>query len=163
MNNLIDSNHLLPEPEDARYVDSIFRHFKALGAKQKGKRGEIITRDVLSKLNFLIESPVSTDHDMILDGVKCEIKSSTLGKNTENFSFLQIRPDQDYDKLIFSMFYPDELVIMSMEKSDVLRNIEEGVFKKQHGGNKAESRTFLYYGNFDTLKTIGAKEIIRCV
>ena len=126
-------------------------------AKQKGKRYEEITECVVRKLGHIVSKPINTDHDRIIDGFKVEIKGSTLNKNTDNFSFLQIRPDQDYDKLYFTMCYPNELVIMEMSKEQVLKNIQNGIFKKQHGGNKAESRTYLYYGNRESLSNIGAK------
>jgi hypothetical protein len=59
------------------------------------------------------------------------------------------------------MFYPHQLVIMEMTKDQVVKQIDAGVFKKQHGGNKAESRTFLYYGNRETLIALGASVIVE--
>ena len=155
--DLIDSDLLLAEQEDPRYINSAFRFVKQMHAKQKGKRYEEITECVVRKLGHIVSKPINTDHDRIIDGFKVEIKGSTLNKNTDNFSFLQIRPDQDYDKLYFTMCYPNELVIMEMSKEQVLKNIQNGIFKKQHGGNKAESRTYLYYGNRESLSNIGAK------
>ena len=94
-----------------------------------------------------------------MNSEKHEIKGSTLAKGTSNFSFLQIRTSQDYDKLLFAMFYPEELVIMQMKKKDVMSNIQSGVFKKQHGGNKGDSGTYCYYGNKETLLLIGGEII----
>lgn len=159
MTNLI--NHIDPElltegAEDARYVNSPFRHLKQLHAKQKGKRYEEITESVLTRIGYIVSKPKSTDYDRIVNGKKVEIKGSTLNKGTDNFSFLQIRPDQDYDLMYFSMFYPNEFVIMAMTKKQIKENIDKKVFKKQHGGNKANSGTYCYYGNRETLETIGA-------
>jgi hypothetical protein len=50
---------------------------------------------------------------------------------------------------------------MEMTKDQVVKQIDAGVFKKQHGGNKAESRTFLYYGNRETLIALGASVIVE--
>lgn len=157
--DLIDKSLLVPEEEDYRYSNSPFSHLKRLSAKQKGKRYELITDQVLKALGYDVRKPQSTDYDRIVDGFRCEIKGSTLSKNSINFSFLQIRPKQDYDKIIFSMFYPSEFVMMEMSKDVVLINIDAKIFKKQHGGNKGSSDTYLYYGNKDTLLKIGAKEI----
>lgn len=154
--NLVDPELLDAEQEDPRYVNSPFRHLKQLHAKQKGKRYEKITECVVRKLGHTVSKPLNTDHDRLVDGYKVEIKGSTLNKNTDHFSFLQIRPDQDYDKIYFTMCYPDELVIMEMTKAKVLENIQNGNFKKQHGGNKADSGTYLYYGNRESLVNIGA-------
>lgn len=152
----VDAELLVEEQEDPRYANSPFRYIKRLQAKQKGKRYEAITRSVMKKLGFNIQSPESSDHDMLVDGERVEIKGSTLNKGTDRFSFLQIRPDQEYDKMYFTMCYPDELVIMEMDKATILENIRLKHFKKQHGGNKANSRTYLYYGNKETLEQIGA-------
>jgi hypothetical protein len=83
---------------------------------------------------------------------------STLTKPT--FSFLQIRPLQEYDKIIFSMFYPSQLMLMEMSKKDVLKCVENNVFKKQHEGKNSEGGTYCYYGNEKTLESVGASHII---
>ena len=157
--DLIDNEFLLPEEVDPRYASSPFKYVKLMGPKQKGKRYEQIAENVLTKIRFSVTKAENSDHDRSINGIKTEIKGSTLNKNTEDFSFLQIRPDQDYDQIFFVMCYPDELCIMKMGKKDVLRNIRNKIFKKQHGGNKAESRTFCYYGNKETLKQIGAVNV----
>lgn len=159
MIHLIETKLLVAEDPDERYIDSPFVHLKALSAKQKGSRYELITSQVLRAIGYDVQKPLSTDYDRIVDGFKCEIKGSTLAKNTDKFSFLQIRPDQEYDKIIFTMFYPHELVMMEMTKNVVLSNIDSKIFKKQHGGNKASSGTYCYYGNKETLHEIGALQI----
>lgn len=156
MLDLVDPALLKEEQEDARYEKSPFRQLKKLLPKQKGGRYENITECVMRKLGYTVEKPLSTDHDRIINGKKVEIKGSTLNKNTDHFSFLQIRPDQDYESMYFVMFYPNELVIMEMTKDVVLENIRNGKFKKQHGGNKAQSGTYLYYGNRESLLDLGA-------
>lgn len=159
--DLIDDSLLEPEQPDPRYENSPFRFIKPMHAKQKGKRFEKITECVCKKKGLKVQKPESSDHDRIINNEKCEIKGATLVKGKEVFSFLQIRPDQDYDKMLFSMFYPDDLVILQMTKKQVIKLVDNGTFKKQHGGNKAESGTYCYYGNRETLLTLGAKEFIR--
>jgi len=156
---MIDVSLLQPEDRDTRYDDSPFKHIKAMGAKQKGKYYELITENVLSQIGYTVEKPVNTDHDRIINGVKTEIKGGTLNKGTDVFSFLQIRPDQDYQELMFTMCYPHKLVIMKMDKNAVNNCVKRGVFKKQHGGNKGNSGTFCYYGNAETLEELGAQLI----
>jgi hypothetical protein len=156
MIELIDPLLLLPEEIDSRYMNSPFRHIKLMGPKQKGKRYENIAESVLTKIGFSVIKAENTEHDRIINGIKTEIKGSTLNKDCDNFSFLQIRPDQDYKQMFFVMCYPNELVIMKMSKKTIQKNIDSGIFKKQHGGNKAESRTFMYYGNKESLSQIGA-------
>jgi hypothetical protein len=161
--DLIDPDLLKPEPEDSRYANSPFRHIKLMLPKQKGSRYEKIVSNVCKKLGHNVKPPVSTDHDRIINDVKCEIKGSCLSKSTKEdvFSFLQIRADQDYDKILFAMFYPHELVVMEMDKAQLQACMENGSFTKQHGGQKANSGTYMYYGNKETLRTLGAREYIR--
>jgi hypothetical protein len=128
-------------------------------ARTKGARFEHITRDVLRKQGHTVGKRLNAGHDAVVNGSKDEIKGSTLNldtKNEDKFSFMQIRPDQDYDRILFVMFYPNDLVIMHMDKALVLQLITSGVFNKQHGGNSANSRTFMYYGNQHTLAALGA-------
>jgi hypothetical protein len=157
----IDPSLLVADQDDERYADSLFRDLKKMHAKQKGKRYEKITENVLKTLGFKVGKPLSSDHDRLVNDKKVEIKGSTLNKGTDHFSFLQIRPDQDYESIYFVMFYPHQLVVMEMTKDQIVKQIDAGVFKKQHGGNKAESRTFLYYGNRETLTALGASVIVE--
>ena len=159
MINLIEKTLLEPHSIDPRYEDSPFRNIKLMDARTKGKRYELITEDVLSKLGYDIQPPENVQHDRIVNGAKVEIKGSTLRKNLNDFTFLQIRPKDDYEYLVFTMCYPEELVIMYMDKSTVMENINNGSFMKQHGGNKRDSGTYCYYGTKETLSKLGAKTI----
>ena len=150
---------LLPEDRDTRYDNTPMKFVKAMGAKQKGKYYELITDNVLRGRGSVVNKPVNSDHDRIIDGVKSEIKGSCLMKNTDLFTFLQIRPKQDYAQMIFSMFYPDKIIIMSMTKEKVLENVANGTFSPQHGGKNGDSGTYMYYGNENTLGSIGAVEV----
>lgn len=113
----------------------------------------------MAKLGFDVKPSDSTEHDIVVDSRKLEIKGSTLAKGTNNFSFLQIRPSQDYDGILFALFYPDKLEMLVMEKEDVVKYCNDGTFTKQHLGNGSASGTFLYYGNAESLKMLGAKDI----
>ena len=159
--NNIDPKLLQPEVEDQRYINSPFRYLKRLLPKPKGTRYEKITENALRSFGIDVRKALSKQHDRIIDKVKIEIKGSMLNRDSENFSFLQIRPDQDYEFMYFVMFYPQQIVIMQMDKDEIKSHIESGIFKKQHGGKKAESRTFLYYGNRETLTALGAKLILE--
>jgi hypothetical protein len=159
MIDLIEDTLLEPHTIDPRYEDSPFRNIKLMDAKTKGKRYEQITECVLTKLGHTVTPPQNTQHDRIVDGIKVEIKGSTLRKNLNDFTFLQIRPDDDYDELIFTLCYPHELYIYKMDKATVRANIESKTFSKQHGGKGRSSGTYCYYGTKETLEEIGAVRI----
>jgi len=133
---------------DDRWLTGPFANLKLLSAKTKGKRFEHIAQHILRERGFIVTNPSSSDHDRIVDGSKLEVKGSTITKGSDGlFSFLQIRPGQDYDALLLETFWFDGTIkFYKVDKYVVLDMIEQGIFKKQHGGKKAESRTFCYNG-----------------
>lgn len=98
-----------------------------------------------------VEKATSPEYDRVVDNQKMEIKGSTITKYSDDrFSFLQIRPDQDYDLLVLETFWFDGTVkFYKVDKQSIDMLIRNNVFKKQHGGNKAESRTFCYNGTME--------------
>lgn len=157
--DLIDESLFAPIAEDERYVGSVFRSIRQMAPKHKGARYEAIVEHLCASQGMSVESPKSSDHDRIINGVKTEIKGSCLNKGKDVFSFLQIRPDQDYEQLLFLCCHPSETYMLTMSKALVSQYCEDGTFKKQHGGNSATSRTFMYYGNEKNLEALGAKYI----
>lgn len=149
MNITLPSELLAGSDVDPRWADGPFLGIKLMPAKAKGKRFEQIAQAVFKSRGHTIEKPQNSDHDRIVDGQKFEIKGSTITKNTDDvFSFLQIRPSQDYDVLILETFWFDGTVkYYRMPKDHIQTFIDNKVFKKQHGGNKAESGTYCYNGN----------------
>jgi len=148
LENIVDSALLTEDIIDSRWEESPFYKLKLMKAKQAGARYEAITKDILTKLGHTVEDPESTDHDCIVNGEKIEIKGSMLtkGHDSDFFSFLQIRPAQDYNAVIFMTIDFDEIHLYKMTKDKVMEAIENKIIKKQHGGNKANSGTFCYNG-----------------
>ena len=148
-NFTISADLLAPQNMDARWANSPFLPLKLLLPKQKGKQFELITQEILKQVGEKITKRTSTEHDFCANGQSCELKGSTTTKNTDDvYSFLQIRPDQEYQNLVLTTFcFDGTITIYRIPKKDVLKLIDKGIFKKQHGGNKANSRTFCYNGN----------------
>lgn len=155
----ISPSLLKEEIIDERYINSPFINLKKISAKQLGSRYEKIVIEVMQKLGYNYNPRSSSDNDAIFNNKKYEIKGSMLNKNSNKFSFLQIRPNQDYDKLLFALFYPQKISLLCMSKKNILINIKNDVFKKQHGGLKGNSNTYMYYGEKESLLRIGAKLI----
>ena len=143
---------------DARYEGSKFESYKKLGAKQKGAVSERILTDVLTQMDFDVQMPINSDHDRIIDGVKVEMKCSTLNKGTEKFSFLQIRPNQDNEQYMFGLFFPNNLRVFTLDKATIKELIGTNEIKPQHGGNNGNSGTFCWYPTIDRLEQV-AQEI----
>lgn len=136
---------------DPRWSLGPFYNLKTLSAKTKGKRFEQIAQFIFEQKGFIVEKAKNTDYDRIVSGEKLEVKGSTITKNTDDcFTFLQVRPDQEYDFLVLETFWFDGTIkFFKISKEKVLDMIDAKFFKKQHGGNKAKSRTFCFNGNMN--------------
>jgi hypothetical protein len=140
------------EAIDFRWDNSPFKNLKKMGAKQKGKRFEMIVKHLLNG-----NDRSNTDNDMVLSSDMIgshEIKGSTVTKGyDDHFSFLQIRPLQSYDFLTLACFYFDGRIdIYTIPKGDVVQMINDNVFKKQHEGGKGKGSTYCYNGNMNLFK-----------
>lgn len=140
---------------DPRWAQGPFMGIKLMPAKAKGKRFEQIAEAILKRHGHSVDKPTNSDHDRIVDGEKFEIKGSTITKDTDDvFSFLQIRPSQDYDVLVLETFHFDGTIeFYRIPKSEIQSLIDTSVLKKQHGGNKANSGTYCYNGNMIPFKS----------
>lgn len=147
----LDSSLLLGAEIDPRWYNGPFFSLKLLPAKAKGKRFEQIIHAVLENRGHKVSKSTSTEFDRMIDDNRVEIKGSTITKNTnDKFSFLQIRPNQDYQYLMFVSFWFDGTIkVHRIPKSEIDTFIDNKVFKKQHGGNAVESGTYCYNGNLD--------------
>lgn len=142
-------SHLLEGSDiDSRWATGPFLKIKLMPPKAKGKRFEEIAENIFKLRKFDVSKAQNTQHDRIVNGSKWEIKGSTVTKGTDDgFSFLQIRPSQDYDFLILeTLWFDGRIQFFKIPKSDINLLIERKVFVKQHGGNKAQSGTYSYNG-----------------
>lgn len=137
-----------------RYKDSAFLSLKNLTSRKKGSQIEYLYQEYMESKGCVVTKCENTGHDRIVDGRKKEIKGSFIwDDNTKelNFRWQQIRPDQDYDDVVFLAFFPDRLEIYEADKETV-RNVVEVQDKdgnwphNQHGGKRVNSGTFYLHG-----------------
>ena len=154
---LVDEELISGDIMDPRWESSPYFLLKCMKAKQAGSRYEKIVEAIYSNAGETVEAPNNTDHARIINGEKVEIKGSMVTKGSDDkFSFLQVRPAQEYDKVVFLAIYFDEINLFEMTKKQILVAIEKGIFKKQHGGKKADSGTYCYNG---TMEKLGATPV----
>ena len=135
------------------YNGSRFKKFRDLSSKRKGAAFEELVSQYVQNLGYPVKPPENSDHDRIIGPNKVEIKGSTLweGQKEQTFRWQQIRPAQDYDKIIFLAMYPDRAEFYCSTKQEVsdfvLRPDEDGNFvHNQHGGKTVNSGTFFLQG-----------------
>jgi hypothetical protein len=144
----LPSSLLTESVVDERWSKGPFMNLKTMSAKTKGKRFEQIADFIFCEMGMEVRKAESSDYDRIVENHRVEIKGSTITKGSDDwFSFLQIRPNQDYDFLVLETFWFDGTVkFYRLNKKTVIDLIGAKIFKKQHGGSKAESGTFCYNG-----------------
>lgn len=149
INISIPPDLLVSNDIDPRWEQGPFANLKRLPAKAKGKRFEYIAQHVFESRGHDVGRAQNKDHDRMVDGAKYEIKGSTITKGSEDcFSFLQIRPNQDYDYLVLETFWFDGTIkYFKLDKKEVTNLIANRTFVPQHGGQKGNSGTFSYNGN----------------
>ena len=152
-NDLISTHNL-----DPRWKDPLFRDFKLLHPKTKGKVGEQIVESIYKKKGHRVLQPRSTQYDRIINGKRVEIKASTVTDgSSDHFSILQIREDYDYDQLLMLLCYFDHFRMYALDKNQISDLIKRDILKPQHGGKNGSRSNYLYNGPINNL---GAKEII---
>tara|TARA_Y100001937_G_scaffold14425_1_gene19351 strand:- start:20098 stop:20928 length:831 start_codon:yes stop_codon:yes gene_type:complete len=134
------------------YNGSPFQIYKDMSSKRKGKFFEMIVAEYCENLGCLVERATNSEHDRIISKQKAEIKGSTLWEgHDELFRWQQIRPNQDYDIMIFLAMYPDRVDLFASKKKDVVDYVtkqdEDGNFiHNQHGGKSVDSGTYFIQG-----------------
>lgn len=161
MLNKINVELLKPNNRDQRWNDSPFLDVYNMIPKSRGAVWEKVIADLFVQSGAEVSTKTpTTDYDLIVDGRRVEVKGSMCSKNADSFSFLQLRPDQEYDEVLFVCVYPHDFKVFRMDKQTVIANCNNGVFGKQHGGKKAESRTFCTHPTAEGLIEMGATEVV---
>lgn len=155
---LVTPELLQPSASHSFWQDSPFFHLSIMHPKTKGTRFEAITKDVLTKLGHSVTPRTHVSHDMVVDDWKCEVKGSMLNADKGEYSFLQIRPEDDYEKLMLLCIRPHGIRLLSLTKGQVLDGIEAGSLRKQHGGKRGDGLTYCLYTDEAGLLSLGATE-----
>jgi hypothetical protein len=137
----------LKQTDQDPYINSPFSVFKNMSSRRKGAAFERIFEEYMVDLGADVQKPVNSEHDRIVNGVKVEIKGSTLWGEGSHFRFQQIRANQDYDIIVFISVFPDRIEFHCADKETAMKKLqiqdEEGNWvHNQHGGKTKNSGTF---------------------
>lgn len=155
---LVASELLKPSASHSFWETSPFFHLSIMHPKTKGTRFEAITKDLLTKLGHKVTARTHVSHDMVVDSWKCEVKGSMLNADKAQYSFLQIRPEDEYEKLLLLCIRPHSIRLFSLTKGQVLEGIKNDVLRKQHGGKRGDGLTYCLYTDEEGLLALGATE-----
>lgn len=130
---------------DNKWTGTPLEKYAALGPKQKGAFSESTVKQILSELNYNIESPQNPGHDFIMNGVKTELKFGLTTSRNNNWRtvFNHIGLAKDWEQLILACINGDlKFRIVLIKKN----NLSEELLQHQQGGNKSDNDDYMISG-----------------
>lgn len=149
--------------------DNKFAGWKNLHLHARGKLALLMAVERLQKLCHVRHSKAKNcEHDIIINTHKIEGKSASLSA-TKTFIINQIRPRQDWERMIFCFICPNSSRYYWATKHDIEENIASGNITPQHGGSKEKGHIYMlnikkgqmphWFRNLDTWNDIETTEI----
>jgi len=127
---------------DAAWVGSPFAWIKTRPSRQEGAIGELLVAEWLGGRGLSVERAPDSDADRLVDGVRVEIKFSTLWKNG-GYKFQQLR-DQDYRLAVCLGISPFDAHCWILPKSLILEQWGKAQgLTSQHGGQNGTDTAWL--------------------
>jgi len=131
--------------QDGRAIDkrawqrSPWGWYVELPSTTRGAAGEKLAAELLVAAGFTVEPRVSVGHDLVVNGAKIEVKTSSLWSGCRYYGFSQLR-DQDYDLLFLLGISPHMLHAWAVPKEVALRH----AFRQHNGAAGQEVRWLKY-------------------
>ena len=123
------------------WAESPFAWIKDLPSRTRGKVGEQLIEHWCTAQNFDVSPSPDSDADRIINGLRVEIKSSTLWKSGI-YKFQQLR-DQAYDVVICLGLSPHDVHCWVLSKEAILAQWKSGGIESQHGGRQGTDTAWL--------------------
>lgn len=123
------------------WVESPFAWIKDLPSRTRGKVGEQLIEYWCKEQNFEVRPSPDSDADRIINGLRVEIKSSTLWKSGI-YKFQQLR-DQAYDVVVCLGLSPHNVHCWVLSKEVILEQWRSGGIGSQHGGRQGIDTAWL--------------------
>lgn len=130
------------ENDQVAWKDSPFSWLKTLPSRRQGMVIENLVSSWLTDHNFSVSQSPNSEADLVINGIRVEVKGSTLWESGI-YGFQQIR-DQDYEILICLGISPSDAHIWVIPKEIAMTWWEEGtIIKTQHGGQSGKDTAWL--------------------
>ena len=123
------------------WTESPFAWIKDLPSRTRGKVGEQLIEHWCREQNFDVRPSPDSDADRIINGLRVEIKSSTLWKSGI-YKFQQLR-DQAYDVVVCLGLSPFDVHCWVLSKEVIIEQWRSGGIGSQHGGSQGTDTAWL--------------------
>lgn len=125
------------------WLDSPFYWIKSRPSRQIGKIGEDLVEKWASGAGFHVQRATSSEYDRRINGLKVEVKFSTLWTDHAIFKFQQLR-DQDYDYAFLLGLSPFAVQAWFVPKSELSYDRPPALVP-QHGGSAGRDTRWLSF------------------
>jgi len=123
---------------DESYENPLFRQVKQFKPRRTGKLGEDYVKRFFARLGATVSPPTNNGHDLIIDGVRVEVKTSTMWQGTEAFRFSQLRPHADLEAFALLAVAPDRERLWLVRRQQLL-----DAANGQHTGKNAQETRWI--------------------
>ena len=123
------------------WTESPFAWIKGLPSRTRGKIGEQLIEHWCTEQNFNVRPSPDSEADRIINGLRVEIKSSTLW-TSGIYKFQQLR-DQAYDVVICLGLSPYDVHCWILSKKVIMEQWRSGGIGSQHGGHQGTDTAWL--------------------
>lgn len=121
---------------------SRFLSVKNLNNDETGEVGELLLQEIFSKNGHKVEyekaiTSENKDWDIIIDDIKIEVKTATIGRVSKTFQHEKFFKNRNYDAFIFLDFTPNELWATIAAKKDIVwknltKRMVRGIFTSEY-------------------------------
>lgn len=143
--NAMDCPELFKCETNNPWAETPLEQYYALDPKKKGAQGEKIASTILTHLGYDIKPRTSVGNDILVNGVKTEIKFSAASKRNYKwqFTFNHIGFEKDWDQIIFVGVNGDlNIHISKYNKNELTKQF----LSHQQGGSKSNNDDFMSTG-----------------
>lgn len=128
------ASNIMPDYQEKndQWVNSPFGWLKTLPSRRRGAAFERLVHEWCVENQLEVSSSPDSDADLVLAGVRVEVKGSTLWE-TGTYTFQQIR-NQNYDVLLCLGICPFDAHCWAIPKDHIISLWNAGIVRSQHGG-----------------------------
>ena len=133
---------------DNPFANTAWAPYLALHPKRKGTAGERYVEEILQSQGFNISPRVNPEHDLLVDGMKVEVKFSLASKGVKDcFTWNHLACEKDYDRaLLVGINVDGDDRWLWFDRESFCTHWSDA-FSYQQGGQKAQNDDYFRLGD----------------
>lgn len=140
---------------------TILEQYKWIESRQRGSFGELYIQELCKDMNYICLDRTHTDHDMVINGVKAEIKFS-VSMNGKSFTFNHITKNKDYDRLILvGVDTKCNVEIGWITRETAIEYIDKKIMVPGQSGKNGNNDDYIYKPSIEAWKLFLQKPYVK--